>query len=194
MACIALQRPFPASLRGSLAASCSEGVEMRSCWHPVVIYHASMPRPMVSRPSAATLRKRAQYQRVKDEGRALIMVSPSGDTVSVLADLAELTGGSVKEGAEMVLRRAAANALREAETLAKRMGPIYSRARPYLRVARFLEVPGSSYRLRSTTFRADDWHPLAEELAKFHQLTARWGWSKLRRTRFLERAAEKFPG
>lgn len=152
-----------------------------------------MPRPRSKNPSTAAERKRRQMQRLREDGFAHVIVHPAKDTTEKLRSLAALTHGTLKETAEMVLRRAAGNALREAESLAQRIGPVYNQAKPFFPVARFLEQPGSRYRIRSTTFTYEQWHPLAQQLDHFYALVRRWGWKRDRAMVFLEEAAKRHP-
>lgn len=128
--------------------------------------------------------------RRRQEGRGLVQLTPSTETMKNLLQLAELTGGSTKGEAEMILRRGVLSALSEMRRLAERMGPVYVKARRYLPYASHLSIANSSVRVGESVLRASDWEPLAKELDLYYQTCARiWGWSKPRAETFLRRAA-----
>jgi hypothetical protein len=150
-----------------------------------------MPRPLVESPNPATLRKRRQMARRRAEGRKVLLLTPTRETLDKLGELTRLTGGSAKSEAEMILRRGVGTALDEAKLLAAKMGPIYREAKIYQPYARFLTAPGATLRVRDRELKAADWRPLAAELGQFYDFVMRrWGWTRKRADRFLRRAAE----
>lgn len=153
-----------------------------------------MGRPPSPTPSASTLRKRRQIARARSEGRRIVLLTPTEETLIQLEALAKLTGGSVKGETEAIVRRAVRSAMAEAEALAAKMGPIFLSAKQYLPYSRFLEHPGATYRVKDRKLRYNEWEPLAVELAAFYHLSRRWGWSRKRADGFLERAAAAAPG
>lgn len=159
-----------------------------------MIYHGNMARPRLPNPSTPAERKRKQMQRLRDDGFAHAIVNPSPTTSRKLKAIAEMTGSSFKQSAEMVLRRASGTALDELRDFARRYGPIYDRAQRFRDIERYLEHPGATFRVRDTVYRADDWLPLLRQLETFYEeARKRWRWNRTQANRFLEKASTLHP-
>lgn len=150
-----------------------------------------MSRTRVESPSPATLRKRKQMEARKKEGRKVMLLTPTAETLRDLDTLKELTGGSKKSGAEMILRRGVKSAIEEARALLAQMAQPAREARIYQPYARFLNEPGVTFRVKDKVLRAADWLRIAEQISTFRARQIRQGWSKKRIDDFLTRAARE---
>lgn len=132
-------------------------------------------------------------QRRKAEGRGVLQVTPTAETLSYLRELAALTGGTMKGEAEMILRRGVRTALAEAKKLRERFAPLYHEAIPYRPYRAYLAQTPEGFRVGDHEVDSTKWQAIASQLAAYFQITtskAGLGWTQERAEAFLAGAAK----
>lgn len=139
----------------------------------------------------AALRKQRQRKRLKAEGRKSIELDDlPKELVEGLQRVAEITGGSIKEQAGLILRLAAPAYVRELEQIASRGADLWIRAEPYLAYAAYLSRPGAVFRIHDRVLTNAEWMPIYAELSEIYGMLGRRGYSRQRVEAFLKRAAK----
>lgn len=136
----------------------------------------------MSRPAA--IRKARSRARAKAAGFETVTLELSAEVVADLRATAEMTGGSVKDHAQFLVRVTAARHRAETASLrgeARSLAAQLAELRPY---AGSLRKAGDQVVVKGRVFRFEDWQPLAAKLGEIQTRLSRRGWSRARIERF----------
>jgi hypothetical protein len=133
---------------------------------------------------SAAVRKARSRARAKEAGYETVTLELSHEVMAALRATADMTGGSVKDHAQFLVRVTAARHLSETASLrdeARSLAAKLAELRPY---ARSLVKGGDQVVVKGRVYRFEDWQPLAANLGEIQARLARRGWSRARIERF----------
>jgi hypothetical protein len=131
-------------------------------------------------PSPAALRKARQRAESKAEGRRSVEIDVGAEVHGLLADLAAMTGGTLKEQAEFLVKGAIRPYLAETKRLHSEARALADRLVAILPFAGSLRQPGDYVVVKGVTYRFEDYEPAAKALGVIQEKLARRGWSRAR--------------
>lgn len=133
---------------------------------------------------SAAIRKARSRARSRADGFETVTLELSREVMDELRATAELTGGSVKDHAQFLVRVTASRHRRETEALreeARRLGDFLEEIQPYVHA---ISRPGQSVEIKGRVVRFEDWKPRADKLREIQVRLARRGWSRSRIEKF----------
>lgn len=129
---------------------------------------------------AAALRKARSRARVRADGFETVTIELSREVMAELRATSKMTGGSVKDHAQFLVRVTAARHRQETTALrdeARRLNAFLEEIQPFIQGVR---EPGQSVEIKGRVVRYEDWKPVADKLREIQMRLARRGWSRSR--------------
>jgi hypothetical protein len=136
-------------------------------------------------------RKARQRQRERSAGLVTVTITLSKETHAALAGTAVLTGGTVKDQAQTLVRITASRNLRELHQLAEKAAALWTKAAPFVSYASFLAKPGDSFRLRDRVLTHEEWQPIYTEMSELYGTYSRRGYGKQRIDSIIRQSAQR---
>lgn len=150
---------------------------MSSLGTPII---STSKRDMSQNPNAAARRKALSRLKAKQAGFNSVTIELPSSVLAELRGVASLTGGSIKEVAQFLVRVTAARHRQETEALLSQARELAVKLAEFSPYVAALSMPGAVVRVKGQTYRHEDWRPLAEQLAAIKTTLTRRGWTRAR--------------